>query len=71
MAGYGLDDSDFEDLLESSDDEAVVLAPSLEGPVLPKLHVVIAATAWRGPVEGDTGDASRLVPPNRYENAHP
>ncbi len=67
MAGYGLDDDDFDEFLESSDDELIVVgpaaAPAPAGP--PKLQWVLAATSFKGPVEGAAGDACRLVPPNR------
>ena len=64
MAGvYGLDDSDFDEFLESSSSEAVaaVLQPALP----PPLTKFIAATVFRGPKEGASLAASRLVPSNR------
>jgi len=67
MAGYGLDDDDFDEFLESSDDELIVVAPAAAPApaVPPKLQWVLAATSLQGPVEGAAGDACRLVPPNR------
>ena len=71
MAGYGLDDDDFDEFLESSDDEVVVVGPAAApaAAVPPKLQWVLAATSFQGPVEGGTGDACRLVPPNRSAGA--
>ena len=67
MAGYGLNDDDFDEFLESSDDELIVVAPAAAPPpaVPPKLQWVLAATSFQGPLEGAAGDACRLVPPNR------
>jgi hypothetical protein len=64
---FGLDDSDFEDFLEStsSDDDALTLPLTLAAPKpLPVLRA-LTATASREPLQALSGDASRLVPPNR------
>ena len=69
MAGYGLDDSDFDDFLEStsSEDEATPL-PAPTPAVLPVPAVnLLTATAFREPVQAGCGDASRSVPPNRWK----
>ena len=70
MAGYGLDDSDFEEFLESSsDDEAVVVPPPLlppAAPAVPRFHIFLSSTAWRGPAAGASADACGPIPPSRW-----
>ena len=66
---FGLDDSDIEDLLESSssEDDALALTHSLAAPpAIPSL-TAISATATREPQQHASGDASRGVPANRSE----
>ena len=64
MAGYyGLDDSDFDEFLASSSSEAVAAGLQLSLP--PPLIKFVAATVSKGPREGPSADASRLVPANR------
>lgn len=66
-AGYfGLDDSDMDEWLESSSAESVKALAVARGPAVSK---VLTATVWRGPREGPSGDACRLVPPNRFYSA--
>ena len=64
---FGLDDSDFEDFLESTSSEDETLAPplALAAKVVPVLRA-LTATASREPLQAQSGDASRLVPPNRF-----
>lgn len=64
---FGLDDSDIEDLLESSSSEEDVPAP-LHGlsalPIIPTIRAVTAIAA-REAQQPTCGDASRGVPANR------
>ena len=62
--GYGLDDSDFDEFLES-DSSLEAVATSLVPAKLPQLHKAVTATVWRGPVENCSGDACRSVPASR------
>ena len=67
---FGLDDSDFEDLLESSssEDESPTLQHSLAAPkAVPALRA-ITATACREACQPIHRDASCAVPPNRHAN---
>ena len=70
MAGYGLNDSDFEEFLESSsDDEAVVVQlppPPPAASAVPRFHIFLSGTAWRGPAVGASGDACGPIPPSRW-----
>ena len=70
MAGYGLDDSDFDDFLEStsSEDEATPLPAPLPAALPVPAVRLLTATAFREPVQAACGDASRLVPPNRWQS---
>lgn len=64
---FGLDDSDLEDLIESStsEDDAAALPIGVSAPQsIPSLRV-LTATARREPLQGLKGDACRAVPPNR------
>lgn len=66
MAGYGLSDSDFDELLESSSEEGTpVVQPGLGLAVQKAGLKVLTATAARESVQAPCGEASRLVPPNR------
>ena len=72
MAGYGLSDSDFEELLESSsEDEQTTLQPGLQPSQQHPGFKVLTATAAREAVQIPCGEATRLVPPNRYKTLHP
>jgi len=64
---FGLDDSDFEDFLEStsSEDETLALPRTLGAPKPVPVLRALTATASREPLQAASGDASRLVPPNR------
>ena len=64
---FGLDDSDFEDFLESTSSEDETLAPplTLAAPKAVPVLRALTATASREPFQAGSGDASRLVPPNR------
>ena len=70
MAGYGLDDSDFDDFLEStsSEDEATPLPGPLPAALPVPVVRLLTATAFREPVQAACGDASRPVPPNRWKS---
>ena len=65
---FGLDDSDFEDLLESSSSEED--APALSSVVLQPKTVptlrALTASANREPLQSPGLDASCCVPPNRW-----
>ncbi len=70
MAGYGLDDSDFDEFLESSSQDETELpllaqptAPAV--PTGPTFQVLLTSTAQRGPAAGASGDACVTVPPSR------
>lgn len=73
MAGYGLDDSDFDEFLESSSDEEQelpVAAPPLQAALAPPPHaaqhqILLTGTSWRGPACGSNCDACTEVPPSR------
>lgn len=64
FTGFGLDDSDLDEFLESSDDEPqpLLIAPTLKAPAPQSL---LTAVVWRGPKDTPSGDASRTVPCNR------
>ena len=72
MAGYGLDDSDFDEFLETSSDEepelpvAAPLPQALPAPPqLQQQQIFLTGTSWRGPACGSSGDACTNVPPSR------
>jgi hypothetical protein len=69
MAGYGLDDSDFDEFLESSSEEeseAVLLeAPFAAAPAAPALQILLTSSAQQLPLAAACGDACVLVPPSR------
>lgn len=70
MAGYGLDDSDFDEFLATSsedEDEAVLLEAPLAAlsPAGPSCHVLLTSTAQRLPAASSSGDACVAVPPSR------
>jgi hypothetical protein len=60
---FGLDDSDMDEWLESSSAGSI---RALALPRGPAVSTVLTATLWRGPREGQDGDACRLVSPNRF-----
>ena len=64
---FGLDDSDFEDLLESSTSEDEVPPLLLGLPARPSVPILraLTATASREALQNFSSDASRAVPPNR------
>ena len=71
MAGYGLDDSDVEEFLEGSEDHDTLIdpPPALAATVSShQQHILLTATAWRGPFEGALEDTCTLIPPGRYGN---
>lgn len=60
---FGLDDSDIEEWLESSSNGSVhALAVAPQTPTAVKL---LTASIFRGPRTSPSGDACRVVPPNR------
>ena len=66
MAGaFGLDDDELDEFLASSSAEEAVLPAVLQAPAPPPLLKYVAATVFRGPREGPSGDASRSVPASR------
>lgn len=69
MAGYGLDDSDFDEFLESSSEEesdAVLLeAPLAAAPAGPATQILLTSSAQQLPPAPTCGDACVLVPPSR------
>lgn len=67
---FGLDDSDIEDLLESSssEEDLPALPHGLTGPPVKPALTAVTATAAREPLEIFKGDASTGVPANRSEN---
>lgn len=73
MAGYGLDDSDFDEFLETSSEEESEQLPvpvpplqQLPVPVLAAQHqILLTGTSWRGPACGPDQDACVEVPPSR------
>ena len=71
MAGYGLDDSDFDEFLETSSDEELevpVAAPPLQAlapPHAAQHQILLTGTSWRGPACGTSCDACTEVPPSR------
>ena len=74
MAGYGLDDSDFDEFLESSSDEELELplATPLQqalpvAPQQPQHQVFLTGTSWRGPACDLSGDACRDIPSSRSD----
>ncbi|KAK9803996.1 hypothetical protein WJX72_011444 [[Myrmecia] bisecta] len=65
--GFGLEDSDWDEFLESeTSSEGLQVLPAVL-PAKPKALPLITAVVWRGPEEQLCGDACRLVPPNRWE----
>ncbi len=71
MAGYGLEDSDFDEFLESSSEDEIELPlappPPAAAPAGPALTVLLTSTAQRQPAVGPSGDACVIVPPSRSE----
>ena len=63
--GFGLDAEDFDEFLASSSSAEEAVPVSLQAAQPPPLLKYIAATVFRGPREGPTGDASRPVPASR------
>lgn len=71
MAGYGLDDSDVEEFLEGSEDDDILIDPptALAATAYShQQHILLTATAWRGPSEGASEDTCKLIPPSRCGN---
>lgn len=59
---FGLDDSDIEEWLESSSNASL---HALALPQTPSAVKLLTACVYRGPRIGPSGDACRVVPPNR------
>ncbi len=59
---FGLDDSDIEEWLESSSNASL---HALAVPQSPSTVKLLTACVYRGPRTGPSGDACRVVPPNR------
>ncbi len=59
---FGLDDSDMEEWLESSSNASV---HALAVPQSPSAVKLLMACVYKGPRTSATGDACRVVPPNR------
>ncbi len=69
---YGLDDSDFEEFLDSSSDEELeVIKRQLSVKTAPPALIAVTACAAREALLAACGDASRLVPPNRQPPSFP
>ena len=59
---FGLDDSDMEEWLESSSNASLHALAVPQSPAAVKL---LMACVYKGPRTGPSGDACRVVPPNR------
>ncbi len=72
MAGYGLDDSDFEELLDSSSsDEAfeqISPAAPVSAPRVAPHLILLTSTSSREPDVPPSGDACTVVPPSRCDS---
>lgn len=72
MAGYGLDDSDFDEYLETSSEEEELAAfdplpqqaSAIQGLHAPS-QIFLTGTSYRGPRCGVSQDACTEVPPSR------